>query len=450
MEKHVISGVSRPKYYIKKTLKKATRLPLPIRRAIVFGGMGLVLLLLALLIAGIASCSGKESLKGAQIAGEAVPSGELPQEAVPEQPSSLSSLLTPLEDPDDPSYVPPVYPEDTDTPPEENPVQTAALPSFEPSAEPTATPDPGPQYEKLKKHSKSDAVTTLQNRLMELGYLEIDEPTNYFGSSTEYAVILFQRQHGLTQDGVAGQNTQVLLFSKEAEHYCLKEGAEGRDVKQLQQQLCDLGYLSEKEIDHVYGATTKAAIQAFQKRNKLSDDGLAGEKTLAKLYSDEARISSALEKQLEAEKKAAEKKAAEDKKAKTSPTPKKDTRIDKLISAAKSKLGCEYVLGDRGPDTFDCSGFLHWCLRQAGISTTRLNAAGFSNKSSWKKIDKFSDCKKGDLLFFRSDESSRVSHCGIYIGSGDMIDASSGNGVVIKRPVSSYWRRNFVCARRPW
>ena len=60
-----------------------------------------------------------------------------------------------------------------------------------------------------------------------------------------------------------------------------------------------------------------------------------------------------------------------------------------------------------------------------------------------------SDLKKGDLLFFRDDDSSRVSHTGIYIGGGTMIDASSSNGKVVKRScTTSYWTRNFVCARR--
>ena len=101
----------------------------------------------------------------------------------------------------------------------------------EPSSEPVETPVPedpetqteaqaeaGAQYETLKKHDKSEAVTTLQYRLMELGYLDIDEPTNYFGSSTESALILFQRQHNLKQDGVAGSETQAILFGENAEH----------------------------------------------------------------------------------------------------------------------------------------------------------------------------------------------------------------------------------------
>lgn len=329
-------------------------------------------------------------------------------------------------------------------------------------------------YATLKKHDKGEDVTSLQSRLMELGYLEIEETTDYYGSSTEYAVELFQRQHDLKQDGVAGAETLSLLYSDSAQRYMLKEGAEGRDVKMLQEQLVDLGYLSENEVDRVYGSVTVEAVKAFQKRNGLSADGLAGEKTLEKLYSDEAKISKTLESKLKTEEKETSSSSSSSSSSKTTPkpsskttqkpgskttpkptakptpTPKKETRIEKFIKAANSKIGCEYVLGDRGPKTFDCSGFVYYCLRQAGVNVNRLNASGYSKKSSWKNISSFSDVQKGDILFFRSDSSSSVSHCGIYIGGNTMIDASSSNGKVVKRAVSSYWKRNFVNARRPW
>lgn len=330
-------------------------------------------------------------------------------------------------------------------------------PDDEPEAEPTAEPL------MLKKHDERPEVLELQKRLIALGYLEIDEPTEYYGSATEYAVKLFQRQHGLTMDGVAGTRTLELIYSKEAQKYTLMEGAEGRDVKMLQEQLYDLGYLTSSQVDSVYGTVTTEAVKAFQKRNKLTADGKAGEKTLDKLYSDDAKVSESLAAKQKAEEEAAAKKAKEeaakqkesDKKAqeaekKAQEQAAKEKKIDKFISVAKSKKGCEYVLGSRGPDTFDCSGFVYYCLRQAGVSTTRLNAAGYSKKSSWTEIKSYSDVQRGDILFFRSDESSRVSHTGIYIGGGMMIDASSGNGKVVERAVSSYWKRNFVNARRPW
>ncbi len=308
----------------------------------------------------------------------------------------------------------------------------------------------------LKKHDQNEDVSALQTRLIALGYLEIDEPTDYYGSATEYAVKLFQRQHDLEQDGVAGAETLTLLYSDDAQKYTMKEGSEGRDVKLLQEQLCELGYLSEKQVDSVYGTVTQDAVKAFQKRNRLTADGKAGEKTLEKLYSDDAKVSSELAAQQKAEEEAARKKAKEEaskskeKQKAADARSAKEKKIEKFLSAAKSKLGCEYILGDRGPDTFDCSGFVWYCLKQAGVSTTRLNAAGYSRKSGWKDIKKYSDVQKGDILFFRSNDSKKVSHTGIYIGGGMMIDASSANGKVVKRAVSAYWKKNFVNARRPW
>ena len=403
-------------------------------------GTALLLFLVALIV-GVASCAGKakpaDTDADALLPIPAILQQPTEAEANPEVPTEPGSTDDDPDDGQDPSDEPDDYGDNDPT---------------DPNGAASAT-EPASQYTTLKKHDKGEAVTKLQARLMELNYLEIDETTDYFGSSTEYAVELFQRQHGLTQDGVAGAETQTLLYSKDAQRYTLKEGAEGRDVKMLQEQLVDLGYLSESDVDRVYGPTTVEAVKAFQKRNGLTADGLAGEKTLDKLYSEQAKISKSLEEKQKAEEKAAkEKEEKEKKEGKTTPAPtaKKETRIEKFIKAAQSKLGCEYVLGGRGPKVFDCSGLVYYCLRQAGVSTIRMTASGYSKNSSWKNIASFSDVQKGDILFFKSDSSSSVSHCGIYIGSGMMIDASSGNGEVVKRAVSSYWKRNFVNARRPW
>ena len=400
------------------------------------------LLFIAAVVIGIASCAGKAEKANTDT--EAIlPIPEILR--IPEQQSGEKDAQA--QDPVAPQDPENTEPQDTDPEDYGDNDPTGA-------DDPAGTDDPGTEYEPLKKHDKGEAVTRLQSRLMELGYLEIDETTDYFGSSTEYAVELFQRQHELKQDGVAGAETQKLLYSKDAQKYTMKEGAEGRDVKMLQEQLVDLGYLAESDVDRVYGSKTVEAVKAFQKRNGLSADGLAGEKTLDKLYSDEAKISKSLEEKQKAEEKAAKEKEKKDKqegkKATPTPTSKKETRIDKFIKTAQSKLGSEYVLGGRGPKVFDCSGFVFYCLRQSGVSTIRMTAAGYSKNKSWKNISSYSDVQKGDILFFRSDSSSSVSHCGIYIGGGMMIDASSGNEAVVKRAVSNYWKRNFVNARRPW
>ncbi len=67
----------------------------------------------------------------------------------------------------------------------------------------------------------------------------------------------------------------------------LTVGAEGDDVTRMQQRLKDLGYLNGK-VDGKFGGGTKRAVIAFQRRNSLDTDGVAGENTLAKLYAEDA------------------------------------------------------------------------------------------------------------------------------------------------------------------
>lgn len=286
---------------------------------------------------------------------------------------------------------------------------------------PTPTPDPT-----LKRGDENERVTMLQERLMKLGYMDIDETTQLFGPATEYAVKLFQRQHELQQDGIAGTETLNLIYSDKAKKYTLLEGTRGTDVDSLQRQLISLGYLNK--ATGYYGTETIAAVKEFQERNNLEADGKTGPITLDLIYSPNAKESKTKAK--------AEKRRA---------------NILTMLKVANDLLGKPYVLGNEGPHSFDCSGFVYYCLKEAGSSRNRYNAAGYSKVEEWDKITSMSDLEKGDLLFFWNDSKSKVGHVGIYVGSGNMIDASSSNGKVIKRScTTSYWKKMFVFARRPW
>jgi cell wall-associated NlpC family hydrolase len=309
-----------------------------------------------------------------------------------------------------------------------------------PIATPEPTPSPTPEV-RIEKGAEGEDVMSLQKRLMELNYLAIDEPTSYFGKATKAAVMLFQRQHELQQDGICGAETIALIYSEDAKPYVMYEGAEGDDIQSFQEQLVELGYLEDNQVTGYYGTDTLEAVTKFQQRNHLGKDGKAGEKTLEAINSPDARVSYTKEQEIIAEKK---------KQAALARASSSEGRIDKLINAAKKQLGDTYILGKSGPDSFDCSGLVVYCLRSANVYTRRLNAAGLSKTTSWTKVSSLNDVKRGDLLFFKSDDSSGIGHVGIYIGGGEMIDASSANGKVVRRGAkTNYWRRNFVVARRP-
>lgn len=305
----------------------------------------------------------------------------------------------------------------------ENVFETASpdtAPTTEPTQEPTPTPDPT-----LKRGDENEQVQQLQERLMELGYMDIDESTKLYGPATEYAVQLFQRQHSIDQSGIADPGTLDQIYSQEAKHYTLLQGTSGNDVDSLQRQLIDLGYMAK--ATGYYGTETIEAVKAFQERNNLSVDGKTGAETLDLIYSPNAKESATKEKQA-----------------------KKSANILQVLETAEKQLGDPYVWGAQGPNSFDCSGLVYYCLKQAGSSRSRYNAAGYSQVSDWDKITSLDDLEKGDLLFF-STNGKKVGHTGIYVGDGMMIDASSANGKVVKRACkTAFWQDNFVVARRPW
>ena len=67
----------------------------------------------------------------------------------------------------------------------------------------------------LKNGSQGEKVWKLQERLQELGYY-MDAVDGQFGPGTRDAVISFQKKNGLDADGLAGEETQRVLYSEEA------------------------------------------------------------------------------------------------------------------------------------------------------------------------------------------------------------------------------------------
>lgn len=74
----------------------------------------------------------------------------------------------------------------------------------------------------------------------------------------------------------------------------LRTGMTGQNVKDVQSRLYTLGYY-QAEIDGQYGAATKEAVIAFQKRNGLGADGIIGAETKNVLFSPEAKPNAAEE-----------------------------------------------------------------------------------------------------------------------------------------------------------
>ena len=85
------------------------------------------------------------------------------------------------------------------------------------------------------------------------------------------------------------------------------------------------------------------------------------------------------------------------------------------LEAALSRRGDPYVWGAAGPGDFDCSGLVVWAFAQLGIALPHYTGDLWNSGVHVAR----DDLEPGDLVFFYAD----ISHVGIYIGDGLMVDA---------------------------
>lgn len=284
---------------------------------------------------------------------------------------------------------------------------------------------------------KSDIVLACQERLKELGYLTT-KPDGLYGNDTVAAVKLFQSRNDLVVDGYLGPSTREVLNSSSAVTNGLVLGDEGDTVKRVQELLIKYGYMNSGSATGYFGEVTERAVKSFQRNNGLSVDGNVGAKTMSKLTGTSVVYAGQSGGGSESGSTGGgqESGAGQDNSGETL-----SGSVSSLIKVAKSKLGCPYSLGAKGPNKFDCSGFVYWCLNQIGVKQSYITSYGWRTVGKYKKITKFSDIKAGDIIVV-------YGHVGIAAGDGMVIDASSSNGEIVYRSLGSWWKKNFICAWR--
>lgn len=176
------------------------------------------------------------------------------------------------------------------------------------------------EYATMRPGDDCAAVRDLQQALRNWG-LDVGVDGRY-GANTEAAVRSFQARQGIRQDGVAGSQTQSLLFSGASQPITpvpvtpaqpadpaqpapetaarqpqisgkLSVGSQGDQVQNLQQKLKDLGY-HQGRTDGVFDEVTRGSVIAFQAAQGLTQDGIAGRRTLGRLYAAPAPAAGAI------------------------------------------------------------------------------------------------------------------------------------------------------------
>lgn len=123
----------------------------------------------------------------------------------------------------------------------------------------------------------------------------------------------------------------------------------------------------------------------------------------------------------------------------------KENLREEIVRTANQFIGIRYRWGGQSSDTgFDCSGLTMAVYRLNGLELPR------SSRQQWKvgKPVESGQLLKGDLVFFATSGSGRVSHVGIYIGNREFLHApSSGRRIRISSMSNSYYKSRYLGAR---
>lgn len=124
------------------------------------------------------------------------------------------------------------------------------------------------------------------------------------------------------------------------------------------------------------------------------------------------------------------------------PSAEASTQSD-VVSIAKNYIGVPYKWGGTSSSGFDCSGFVQYVFKKAGIDLPRTSGQQFQ---VGKPVSQ-SQLSQGDIVFFHTYKSG-PSHVGIYVGDGKFIQASSDGVMISLVNGPYYWGARYYGAKR--
>ena len=378
-------------------------------------------------------------------------------------------------------------------------------------------------------------VATIQTFLSEIGYY-VNDIDGLYGSKTREGILLYQKEHGLKIDGIAGPETlnhllgvkttvlveenqqkgpasfQSDIFrpmngntanlyinttindldlqdysqdSQDSRDY-LMLGDSGEEVDELQDLLKKAGYYSGS-VDSIYGSFTQQAVRMLQREHNLSVDGLAGNQVISFLQTNDLKRIATKREQTQAAAAAtpsrgrtspgtstssssgstnsvsssrssdtANKSSSSSEssdKTESSPATSPPTSnqpspataavpVEDIIGRAQQLVGSPYIWGGTSPAGFDCSGFLGYVYKHGGVELPRTVS------QIWGASTSVSSPSRGDIVFFETYKKG-PSHAGVYLGGGAFIHASSSKGIMISNVSDIYWNPRYLGAKRP-
>jgi len=125
------------------------------------------------------------------------------------------------------------------------------------------------------------------------------------------------------------------------------------------------------------------------------------------------------------------------------------SKADRIVKQAQNFSGTRYKFGGTTSKGMDCSGLIYVAFQKEQIVLPRVSR---DMATKGKPVNKTS-VKKGDLIFFRTNKSSRkINHVGLVTANkrGEIyfIHATTSRGVLTSNLNEKYWKNAYVQARR--
>ena len=219
------------------------------------------------------------------------------------------------------------------------------------------------------------------------------------------------------------------LEKKQLETEALKKGLENEDAD-LEAKLATIRENMKKEEER------KAAEKA--ELNRAAEDA---QKSSTSSNIESSSSSEKGETSSNSSKNSSTANSKNDSKATVAPS---SANVGSAITAGYKYIGnSTYVFGggrtasDIANGRFDCSAFVAWAYKQAGVS---LPASTGALTGAGKQVSK-SQMQPGDLVFFNTYKTD--GHVGIYVGGGKFIGSQSSTGVAVANMSSGYWADKF-------
>lgn len=210
----------------------------------------------------------------------------------------------------------------------------------------------------------------------------------------------------------------------------LKLNSRGSTVVNLQQRLAALNY-TITSVDGIFGQETRRAVISFQRDHKLALTGVVDTTTWNTIKNNQTPR----------------------KKASQKPDPSLTPQVvmsknanpttTAIITTSMKYLGVPYKFGGTTPKGFDCSGYLQYIFNENGVKIPRTADEQYKVGTNITQPQ----LQSGDLVFFTT-YSKGASHCGLYLGNGKFIHASSSKGIRIDELNNSYWKPRYIGAKR--